>query len=517
MDYERDENGFIVLRPRNDLISMQLKRTSKKEIVFRHGHIAITDYHMGDNPSFEKFLSVWDGIYYKWNLLGGFYIPELCEFRINRGFDPLRLHQYFPNHTVRVDNHAYPSDKIKVKLYAPPRNDFQKVALTFMACQGIYRSNLKYTQQLIDADTGDGKTYCGVATSSFLSSRVVIIVPFTKLLQQWKESFINFTSIKEDEIMIVQGGKACDKIVNGKCKKKKVFLFMVNTIYAYQKSHGNIKTIEMLMATNAYTKIVDEIHRDMKSISMIEALCNFRMNYYMSASPGRSDRFEDRIFNVLYRDIPRFGSKFKKQEEKHINIMIKQYRFIPTSEQMRVMFNPKRGLNTMAYEKTLVEAPRMQNEDFEIALLTMFNWSKQLLKKGNKILILCKTVTGAKYVRSVASRIFGEEHCSAYYSTGMSKAEKEEALTKDIISATEGSLGTGADIKGIQHVYNIMTYSNKIGAMQYPGRGRKLDDGTPVIYVEFLNVGYNKTVNHFENRKYYLKKKSCTGKLIMVE
>lgn len=65
----RDSDGYIRLQRKNPYLSLEPQKPSlkirfspnkSKEIILRHGHIAITDYHMGDNWEFEKFLSVWD-------------------------------------------------------------------------------------------------------------------------------------------------------------------------------------------------------------------------------------------------------------------------------------------------------------------------------------------------------------------------------------------------------------------------------------------------------------------------
>ena len=98
----------------------------------------------------------------------------------------------------------------------------------------------------------------------------------------------------------------------------------------------------------------------------------------------------------------------------------------------------------------------------------------------------------------------------------MKKPDKEIALTYRIIIATTSSMGTGADIPGLQHVYNVSTYANKIDAVQISGRCRPLKDGTPVVYIEFLNAGYVKTMRQYERRRPYLVNRTKSGKLVVV-
>lgn len=645
---------FIRLVPKKYTVALQCNVIKSDCVILRHGHIAITNYHMGDNKEFEKCLSTWDKMYFKYDLIGGYYVKKLKEFRINRGFNLLMLKRFFPHHEFKVDNNAYPCDKIDVKLYAAPRDDFQKVALTFMANQGEFRKNLAYTQQLITAQTGAGKaipddamiptpdglrrmdeikegdyvyninrqptkvlkvypqgiqetykltfddgrtarcnlehlwyvicngepvvaplyslmwpeasnediyipcpaenknirivnieqiedlpqrciliddplhvyltendipthnTYCGTSSTAFLSARTLVVVPISILLKQWKESYLNFTSLEEEDILIVQGSKKCEKILEGKYKDVKVFLVMVDTLLAFHKTHGDMETIELLRSMNCYTKIVDEVHRDMKSLSVIEALSNFRMNYYLSASPGRSDRKEDWIFSNLFMNMPKFGGDFRTDSEKHINVLIKKYRFTPMPNQIKQMYRPNVGLNSNSYEKVLLNAEPYQKQDFIDSVETIFAWTKKMLKKKNKILFMCNTVDGTGIIKDIAEKIYPGD-CSRYYSTGLSKKEKEKALQSKVIIATQSSVGTGTDIPGIQFVLNMTTYSSKINSTQLPGRARALKDGTPVMYIEFVNVAYQATYRQFEKRKPYLKNNAKDNRIMMVD
>ena len=518
LDDYRDEEGFIRLVPKHPIprknsLKKRFMQTDTKEIVLHHGYIAITNYKKGDCWELEKALSVWDKVSFKYRMVAGWFVPEYKELRLSRGFDLNLLARYLPGYKMRVENDATKADKIEADLYVEPRSDFQRVALTFMTSQGIYSGNNRYTQQIIDADTGDGKSYCGIASIVYWSHKAVIFVPFSKLLNQWKDSFIQFTSIKESEIMCVQGGNACQKILDGKCKHLKVFILMVDTIASFQRRYGNLATIDLLEATHAYVKIVDEVHRDMKAISMIEALSNFRLNYYMSASPGRAESKENWIFKTLFKNVPRFGSSFKTEEEKHINIMVKKYFWTPDAKQIKAMVNPKTGLNTKAYERELINSTPAQRESFDTAVRVMLNWAKQIMKPDKKAMVLAQSIDTLYYIQKIAEEIFPGQ--TGVYYGGLKPKEKTAALEKRIIIATSSSLGTGADIKGLQFSFNVSTYANQIDAIQISGRTRKLNDAE-VVYCELVNFGYLKTARQFEKRKPYLLKRAKHNKLIFV-
>ena len=91
------------LTPKYEGTRQLLNQHHEKAIIFRHSHIAITDYHMGDNREFEKSLSVWDKIRWKYDLIGGYYVKPLKEFRVNRAFNVEQLKRFFPYYEIKVE------------------------------------------------------------------------------------------------------------------------------------------------------------------------------------------------------------------------------------------------------------------------------------------------------------------------------------------------------------------------------------------------------------------------------
>lgn len=513
----RDSDGFFVLKPTRASYKMLLNREHEDKLIFRHSHVAITNFNPKKNEEFLKSLSVFDQTKWTYRRMAGYYVPELHEFRVPRGYNTGLLAKFFPHHRPMVDNGAYPDERSDAKLMVGPRDDMQKAALSFLCSQGEFRKNAQFTVLLVDAAPGFGKTWSCIAASCFMHARVIVISPIAKLLDQWRESFLKFTDMKEDEVLIVQGSKACDRILDGKCKDVKAFIFSTDTVISYQKARGNLATIDMFHSTGAYLKVIDEVHLEMKANSMIEALCNTRMTFYASASPTRSDRKGKWIFSSCYHNVPRFSNYVAKvKEDLYLDIMVVPYRFIPTVRQIKRMVHPRTGwLNSNSYEKEVFGAAQSGQSDLFSRLERMLQWTKMQLKENNRVLILVESIEGTAIIQEIAERVFPGE-TSRYYGTGLSKTEKAEALEKRIIVATSKSMGTGADVAGFQHIYALGTYSNVIAAIQKPGRGRKLADGTQVVYIEFVNFTYAKTAKQFETRKGELMKMSRTGNLIWI-
>ena len=779
------DDGFMHLEPAKQSLKLQLNRITYKSIVLRYGHIAITDYELGDNWEFEKLLSVYNEIEFKYNRVAGHYVKELKEFRIQRGFNLEHIARLFKNYKVWVDMDSFPEVRNNANLLVGPKDDLQTVGLTFLCSQGEFKKNASYTNLMVQAHTGAGKampddteiptpsgvvklkdlkvgdkvfnrhgkpvdvlaiysqgmqvtygvylddgrwvdcnpehlwtvydennemitistadmidnmsskkfylpiagpvefehiylgdnpsaynygvtyaaihdmvydidftlslythndietrkeflrglidgtrlynpddadrdmdnittnnirvadtiayvarslgyrvtihtfdelntpvscdtayririskidkaritkiklrpektaqrcilvddsehlylagefipthnTYLGTATSCFMHARTLVVIPISTLADQWKEAFLKFTDMEEEDILTINktgsNVKICEDIVDGKYADTKVFIIHVATLMAYRKKHGDMGLIDLLSSTKCYLKIVDEIHRDMSSVNIIDALSNFRMNIYLSATPTRTQKKEKFIFSQCFWNVPRFGNKFNVDEEKYINVMVKVYSFVPTSLQMKSMIQPRtKWLNSASYEKTLITATEHQLTSFIASVRGMLTWSKKMLKTGKRILFMCQTVDGVNFIYDIAKTVFPESDIGKYYMTGMTKEEREISKKKTLIIATSKSTGTGFDLtndKGenvIQFVHNMVTYSNAIDSVQNSGRARKLKDGTPVFYIEYVNFGYKKTLNQYLGRKPALLKVARNNQIQMIQ
>ena len=155
--YDAANDKMVEVVPTSYTLKKRFNIVQEDLLVFRHSHIAITNYTVGDNPEFEKALSVWDETRYKYKRVMGHYIKELREFRVPRSFDTAILKQHFPNRSPIVENDAYPAKKIDIKLLTPPRDDEQRVGLAFLCSQGDYKRNYRYTTLMLDMSTGSGK------------------------------------------------------------------------------------------------------------------------------------------------------------------------------------------------------------------------------------------------------------------------------------------------------------------------------------------------------------------------
>jgi superfamily II DNA or RNA helicase len=75
----------------------------------------------------------------------------------------------------------------------------------------------------LEAAPGSGKTVMGLKMLSLLHTTALIVVPKSDLVKQWKDRILQFTDLTEDDIGLVEGGKA-------EYKNKKVVIGLIHSI-----------------------------------------------------------------------------------------------------------------------------------------------------------------------------------------------------------------------------------------------------------------------------------------------
>lgn len=475
------------------------KYGDKRVIVVKHGHISIRPYKLGDNPNFEKYLSVWRKNIFKLELIGAYYVPHLQELRVPRGLNVSFIKYSFPKYDVVVDNDHIKYDKVDIELKVPPKSDIQLIAISHMLSAPPYQDNAKYTQQLITMDTGEGKSFSAIAAIAFLKAKAIIVAPTVKIAEQWIDYYKKYTNIKNDQLLLVSGGKIAKEVYRGEHTNKVAFVFINKTLQEFIKNHTDSQVETMFENTGAMIKIIDEVHRNMVNNTAIDCLSNFRMNYYLTATDNRADRFEDRVFQRVFKNMPK-SSGLKQIEESHINVLIHKYYYKPSPEYLRKMYTVRNGLNSNLFEMGLIEEgwSKLRPE-----LYKLLKWCEKKNDGNHKILILTSTIAGIEKIKNYIEEIMPDKKVRTYHSA-MPKKAFYELNEGDIIIVTDKAFGYGADLPGARFMINIVTYSNKIGAKQFKGRLRKIP-GYEVYYFELVNYGYIKTINQFDNRKEHLK------------
>lgn len=279
-------------------------------------------------------------------------------------------------------------------------------------------------------------------------------------------------------------------------------IYFVNhqTLNAYARIHG-WKTIgELFKRIRVGIKVIDESHKFFENTFMIDCFTNTEKTFYLTATFGRSDDKELRIYNTAFSSVVRYGEEtvFLDEKRKHINFVIVYFRSIPKNGTPIV--RNSYGFSSYRYiDYELHES----NGALERVL-------KEILKKtehleGKTLVISPKTDSVdyfAEYIRDLTDKEVG-----TVYSKNGEELNKIN-LKKDIISSTVKSVGEGTDIKGLRVLINLEPIGSKSLADQVRGRLREYDSEKDTFLFYPVDITLKEPYN-FLKRILPIMKKKC--------
>lgn len=467
----------------------------EKKIVLYNTRIDIHGYEIGDCEELESSLCVWNQIYFRLEPRGLQYNEKEKILSVPRGIDvnflvsKLKLPVY-------TDTNYNKFDKVNLKLKYEPRNDIQIKSLAFLTGEGKFKYTQEYSQLSLNLDTGDGKTYCVIASLCLHKMKAIIITHTENIKDQWKKSLIKFTNIDPRRICDLSGTKKMEDIFTEDTNDYDMYLVNHGTIQSYAKKNGWENLNRFFEHIRVGIKVFDEAHLHFKSIINVDLNTNVYKTFYLTATFERTDKSEDRVFHLCFKNIAKYGYETRGEKRKHIKYVAVKFNSKPNMED-QMSIKTKMGFNRHAYM------------DYQLNKGIIFDVVKYVMdtfgRLDGKALVLSSKIESADKLKDMIVEWYPDKSVGIYHSK-ISKAEKESIKEYDIISSTPQSCGTGFDVPGLR--YNIMLepYNATITANQVCGRLREIPDEY-TYHIELIDVGFPKVKEMYRKRLKVFKEK----------
>lgn len=321
------------------------------------------------------------------------------------------------------------------------------------------------------------------------------------LIDQWYKSIRNFTTLKRDDIFVIQGYDSLrnlwEMVKNG--FRPKVVFASTRTLvnYAVEPStpYSELPPYDELLKVLGIGVLVhDEVHLNFYANTQIDLKSNVKHNIFLSATYARSDPYGKKIFNVVFpSDVVHGGN----QDVKYTDVLVISYTLdIPELAILR--FKVLKGYLHAKYEAFLLRTKKYMDRFFEILtdMINQFFIAKR--STGQKLLILCQTKKFVLQLQQMLNTVYPHLKPAVYFS-GDPTYGKAANLEHQIIVSTIKSCSTGIDIKSLKTCVNTVSFSSEPQATQCLGRLRQLP-GEATIYLDLYNREIPSHCFHIRNR-----------------
>lgn len=416
---------------------------------------------------------------------------------------------YFPRYTLD-EFIAEVSPRAEVKLHTLPPVKSRDIHIGLKSSFTPREHQLPIIEFLTNPDAsykplsaacGTGKTASTIAAIAKLKGPAIIILGM--LIDQWYKELFNFTTLKKEDVVIIQGYESIKslwaKLEAGYQPKVVIFSTRTLTFYCERKNqYADIPSYQDLLAKiGVRTKVFDECHTNFLANTRIDLCTNVEHNIYLSATYARSDKSGKAIFNRIYPIEMRYGEGDVKKYTKVYGI---SYTLGLTQEDGD-SFKVAKGYLHALYESSLVRLKKHRLVPYvKILSQVIYTYWYKLRKPGQKLLILCRT---QKLVLALTKRIskrYPNCKVEAYFSGNATMGSRAILDKADIIISTMNSASTGVDIKNLKTCINTVSFASEPLAAQTLGRLRELP-GDETIFVDFYNSDVISHRYHYQARK----------------
>lgn len=451
------------------------------KIVVRNTCIVINDYNMGDSLALEDNFKVYNPITHSFDILGFYYDKENKRLYLPSGLDIWKIKSYFnEKYYKREKNHSYQTiDNIMIKY--KPRDEQQEEALRFMVGYNEYEQNAYLPQLSVNLNTGKGKTYCSIAMISFFKIKSIIITGSNTLLSQWKGEILKYTNLKDPDIMQISGSDSINMILQGKSNRAnnaKIYLCSHGTLHSFGNTYGWDNVYNLFEYLGIGIKIFDEAHTNFANMLMIDFFTNVFKTYYVTATPGRSNWRENRIFQLSIKNVPGIDL-FDENNDPHTDYVAIKWNSRPNPQQISRCRN-KYGLDRNRYINYVTQQPNFYSMMHIIMELIIKCKGRVLLYIGtNEGILRVYHWIGTNYPEFLGD--------IGIFSSLVPKEQKMREKQKKLLLSTTKSAGLGEHIEGLKMTIVVAEpFKSEIIARQTLGRTR--DNGT--IYIELVDMGF---------------------------
>jgi hypothetical protein len=475
------------------------------EIVFSPTSIAIYNYKNGYYKKFMNKLSVWEttqygGRYKTWEAFIEDTENEILY--IHRGIEVSDLNYYFPKHHFEFDTGCTPYKKSIIKMTGTPRDDTQRNSIDFLTSTGEFQDLKDEPQRFLCLKPGDGKTFCAINYICKKKLIPIIIIESNRILEQWKESFLKFTDISEDEICVFSGRNSVDKIMKKGYTQYKVFIGKHQTLQSYCKDDWT-KINDIICKIGAGVKIFDEAHAYWKSIFYIDMYTDVQNTIYLTATPYLSNPYENEVYKKMFSSIITYGLDLKFDQVYH-RIVYAKWNSHPTDIEEFNMSNAH-GFDSNRYNDYLLLDKNIDTYlDYLDNLVVTFVNNNPNVKIA--VVVNCNNMVEKLYKHYTNDDVFDIERSVGMY-CGLIKNKKDRLaeLDKDIIVTTLKGFNKGVDVERLGVVINTVSISSKTLTDQLAGRLR-YNKNYKSYFVDITDEGFKQCVNHAKIRARFLNK-----------
>lgn len=322
---------------------------------------------------------------------------------------------------------------------------------------------------VIKARPGAGKTVVGIYLAVKTQKRTLIIIDNSNLLQQWKESILQFTNLKEENIGHIQGN------IFNVTNKTPIVICMVQTLVS--KIKRNIKQIYLKIRDAGFDLVLfDECHKSSTGPKYATAalLLNTKNIIGLSATPFVQSLHKLMLENTIGKTIV---------EDKKYDLIPKIF-FVKYDSELTKSYGSR-----IIYSNDFIRQRAMFNKAIvksDTYFQVIFELTKTLVADGHRVIIMAFT---KNQVQQISNCLTTNNIQNRQFYSQEREIDKEHDI---VLVATYSFASHGFDFIPLSALILATPLSGKKSLIQCAGRILRSNKNkkSPVVY-DMIENGFS--------------------------
>ena len=428
---------------------------------------------------------------------------------LHRGVDLTYLQRLLINSKVRIhEPDEYDSMEYQFEEVIPPRDQLQVDIIDFFKGINGHANTAGCHQLLLQAGTGTGKTFTASYGACSLSMKTIIFVHTVSLIKQWYNTLIEKHGFPSNRIRLLTTQDLMKAAVDNIDYDADVYIVTHQTFHSAAKNCGTFtKASKMLKNLKIGLKIIDECHLMFGNILTIDFLSNINKTFYLSATPGRSNKDDNSIFKYVFSSCVRY----KRSELSSESIIPKKWvSYNVVSVDTKTPHNVYKyrvlgrgnSMNAISYGKFVIQRDTKQ---------THFKCIRDILKQtfikdeNSKVIVFVPLIDLVENLTFFLQTQLSYDEQFPYdlkirsMTSRNTSQEKEYAKKADVIVTTIQSCGTGVDLPGLTTAICASPFVSPLTSEQVFGRLRYC--GKKCFYYDIIDTSIPMDINFWKSRR----------------
>lgn len=335
--------------------------------------------------------------------------------------------------------------------------------------------------RLVELQTGEGKTLSSLYSLAKIGVRFALLIR-PMFIFKWVGDVQKYLDIKPEEIMMVQGGKNLQALIQlaltDQLTDYKVIIISNKTyqgwLSAYEEHSGATEELgypiapdDLFEAIGCGVRLIDEIHLDLHLQFKTDLYTNINESIGLSGTFLSTDRFVEKVQEIMYPLDDRYkGGPLKRY--------VSAFAAFYTIDNMEYIRTSERGSDSYshtAYEKSIRKSPEQLANYVKMVRHLVDNFHMEDYKPGERCLVFAASISMCTDITDYLTVAYPLLNVNRF----VEDDPDENLYESDICVTTVLSGGTAHDVANLKTVIMTNSLDSKASNIQVLGRLRKSD------------------------------------------